>query len=103
MERPDGLAVAHADEDGVGGDVEAVPTQCITQGLATIMEARKLVLIATGEGKAAALASASEAFAGPEVPLPGDGAPLEVPAAWAVGRHGTRWFLDRAAASRLEG
>lgn len=60
-------------------------------------------LVATGEGKAAALASACEAFAGPEVPLPGDGAPLEVPAAWAVGRHGTRWFLDRAAASRLEG
>ena len=28
---------------------------CITQGLATIMEARKLVLIATGENKAEAI------------------------------------------------
>lgn len=38
-----------------GGDVDAVPTQCLTQGLATIMEARELVLIATGEGKAEAI------------------------------------------------
>lgn len=37
------------------GDVEAVPTRCLTQGLGTIMEARKLVLIATGAGKAAAV------------------------------------------------
>ena len=37
------------------GDVDAVPTHCITQGLATIMEARTLVLIATGEHKAEAI------------------------------------------------
>ena len=37
------------------GDIDAVPTHCITQGLATIMEARRLVLIATGEGKAEAI------------------------------------------------
>lgn len=37
------------------GDVDAVPTQCLTQGLATIMEARELVLIATGQGKAQAI------------------------------------------------
>lgn len=37
------------------GDVEAVPRLCFTQGLGTIMEARHLVLIATGEGKAAAV------------------------------------------------
>ena len=42
------------------GDVDAVPTHCITQGLATIMEARKLVLIATGEGKAEAIAQLVE-------------------------------------------
>ncbi|CAM2874102.1 glucosamine-6-phosphate deaminase [Actinomyces slackii] len=36
-------------------DIEAVPTHCLTQGLATIMEARKLLLIATGEGKAQAI------------------------------------------------
>ncbi|AYD90926.1 glucosamine-6-phosphate deaminase [Actinomyces sp. 2119] len=43
-----------------GGDIDAVPTHCITQGLATIMEARSLVLIATGEGKAKAVAQLVE-------------------------------------------
>lgn len=38
-----------------GGDVEAVPTRCLTQGLGTIMEARGLVLIATGASKARAV------------------------------------------------
>jgi glucosamine-6-phosphate deaminase len=38
-----------------GGDVEAVPTHCLTQGLATIMEARHLILVATGRRKAEAV------------------------------------------------
>ncbi len=38
-----------------GGDVDAVPTHCLTQGLATIMEARHVVLVATGRGKAEAV------------------------------------------------
>lgn len=37
------------------GDVEAVPHHCLTQGLGTIMEARHLVLLATGQGKAEAV------------------------------------------------
>lgn len=37
------------------GDVEAVPRHCLTQGLATIMAARHLVLVATGRGKAEAV------------------------------------------------
>ncbi|MFE5409463.1 glucosamine-6-phosphate deaminase [Microbacterium sp. NPDC056569] len=37
------------------GDVEAVPTHCLTQGLGTIMEARHIVLVATGAGKAEAV------------------------------------------------
>ncbi|SPT53845.1 Glucosamine-6-phosphate deaminase [Actinomyces bovis] len=37
------------------GDIDQVPTHCITQGLGTIMKARKLVLIATGENKAEAI------------------------------------------------
>ena len=73
-----------------GGDVEAVPTQCITQGLATIMEARKLVLIATGEGKAEAIAQLVEG---------------EVSAQWpatVMQRHNDALVLvDPAAASRL--
>ncbi|TPG32746.1 glucosamine-6-phosphate deaminase [Mycolicibacterium hodleri] len=38
-----------------GDDVESVPTHCLTQGLATIMEARHLVLVATGRSKAEAV------------------------------------------------
>ena len=38
-----------------GGDVDAVPTHCLTQGLATITAARHLVLLATGRGKAEAV------------------------------------------------
>ncbi|MCC2334652.1 glucosamine-6-phosphate deaminase [Cellulomonas wangsupingiae] len=37
------------------GDVDAVPTHCLTQGLATIMAARHLVLLAHGRGKAQAV------------------------------------------------
>ncbi len=38
-----------------GGDVDAVPLHCLTQGLGTIMAARHLVLLATGVGKAEAV------------------------------------------------
>ncbi|MBP1820215.1 glucosamine-6-phosphate deaminase [Mycobacterium sp. OAE908] len=38
-----------------GGDVDAVPTHCLTQGLATIMAARHVILVATGGGKAEAV------------------------------------------------
>src|SRR3981189_3556835 len=38
-----------------GGDVESVPTHCLTQGLATIMEARHVILVATGRPKAEAV------------------------------------------------
>jgi glucosamine-6-phosphate deaminase len=40
--------------------IEQVPTHCITQGLGTILRARHLVLLAFGESKAAAIASALE-------------------------------------------
>lgn len=38
-----------------GGDENAVPSRCITQGLGTIMEAKKLLLFAFGENKADAV------------------------------------------------
>ena len=38
-----------------GGDVDRVPRHCLTQGLATIMAARHLVLVATGPAKAEAV------------------------------------------------
>jgi glucosamine-6-phosphate deaminase len=42
------------------GDVEAVPRHVLTQGLGTISDAQHLVLVATGEDKAAAVAGAAE-------------------------------------------
>src|SRR6476661_5832370 len=38
-----------------GDDIDAVPTHCLTQGLGTIMEARHLILVATGRRKAEAV------------------------------------------------
>jgi glucosamine-6-phosphate deaminase len=38
-----------------GGDVDSVPTHCLTQGLGTIMEARHVILVATGSRKAEAV------------------------------------------------
>ena len=38
-----------------GGDVESVPTHCLTQGLGTISEARHVILVATGGSKAEAV------------------------------------------------
>jgi glucosamine-6-phosphate deaminase len=70
--------------------VDDVPRHCITQGLGTIMRARHLVLLAFGEGKAAAVAGAVE---GPvTASLPGSAIQLH-PHATVV--------VDEAAASHL--
>lgn len=42
------------------GSVDEVPRHVLTQGLGTILRARQLLLVATGAGKAAALAAAVE-------------------------------------------
>ncbi|MFD5558972.1 glucosamine-6-phosphate deaminase [Streptomyces sp. NPDC127068] len=42
------------------GDIEQVPHHVITQGIGTILDARHLVLLATGEGKAEAVAATVE-------------------------------------------
>lgn len=67
-----------------------VPTEAITQGLGTIMEARKLVIVALGEAKADAVASAVE---GPITE--------EMPASVAQRHANVVYVLDRAAASKL--
>jgi glucosamine-6-phosphate deaminase len=41
-------------------DLAQVPTHCLTQGLGTILDARRLVLVATGTAKAAAVAAMVE-------------------------------------------
>lgn len=75
-----------------GGDLDAVPERCLTQGLATIMEARRIVLIATGEGKAAAVAAMVE---GPVSP--------DLPASVLQEHDDALVLLDPAAASGLSG
>ncbi len=71
--------------------IDDVPMHCITQGLGTILEARHLVLLAFGEGKAEAVAGAVE---GPvTASLPGSAIQLH-PHVTVV--------IDEAAASRLQ-
>ncbi|MBB4071717.1 6-phosphogluconolactonase [Canibacter oris] len=43
-----------------GGDLEAVPSHAVTQGLATILTSKELLLLAQGPQKAAAVAAALE-------------------------------------------
>ncbi len=70
--------------------IDDVPMHCITQGRGTILRARHLVLLAFGEGKAAAVAGAVE---GPlSASVPGSAIQLH-PHATVV--------VDEAAASRL--
>lgn len=74
-----------------GGDVAQVPHHVITQGIGTILDARHLVLLATGEGKAEAVAQTVE---GPVSAL--------VPAsALQLHPHATV-VVDEAAAAKLK-
>ena len=74
-----------------GGDVEAVPDHCLTQGIGTILQARHILLVASGRGKAEAVHQLVE---GP------------VSAMWpatALQLHPhVTVLLDTAAASRLQ-
>jgi glucosamine-6-phosphate deaminase len=74
-----------------GGDVEAVPRHCLTQGLGTIMQARHVVLTATGESKAEAIAQMVE---GPVSAM--------WPATVLQCHPHVTVLLDEAAASRLK-
>ncbi len=70
--------------------VHDVPTHCLTQGLGTILDARRLVLVATGDVKADAVAAALEG------PLT-----ASVPASVLQWHADTVVFLDEAAAAGL--
>lgn len=70
--------------------IDQVPTHAITQGVSTILEARSIVLVASGEAKADAVRRSVE------------GAPTEdVPASLLQGHPDVTFFLDPAAASLL--
>lgn len=69
---------------------ENVPTEAITMGVATIMNAREVALIATGEHKAAVIRRAVEGEINPDV------------AATYLQQHGdATFYLDAAAAAEL--
>lgn len=74
-----------------GGDLDQVPMHALTQGLGTIMEARRVLLLASGEGKAEAAAMLVEGA---------------VSAMWpaTILQHHPRVtiLLDEPAASRLQ-
>jgi glucosamine-6-phosphate deaminase len=53
-------AVTRRDNARFFSEGETVPTHCLTQGLGTISEARRIVLVAHGERKAKAIAAAVE-------------------------------------------
>ena len=50
------------------GDINKVPTHAITMGIATIMKAKKILLVATGENKADAIKAMVEVEPTPECP-----------------------------------
>ena len=74
-----------------GGDPKTVPRHGITQGVGTILEARRLVLIATGEAKGEAIAKAAEGPVTATVPA----------SALQLHSHATV-IVDQAASQRLE-
>lgn len=83
-------AITRCDAASDFPDEVSVPAEAITMGIATILEAREIALIATGEHKADIVRRAIE-----EEPT------AEVTASFLQGHAGTTAWLDRAAAGRL--
>ncbi|MDY6870320.1 MAG: 6-phosphogluconolactonase [Actinomycetota bacterium] len=71
-------------------DCPKPPPQRITLTLPAVQRSREVWLVVSGDGKAAAVAAAV-----------GGADPDDCPAAGAVGREETVWFLDAGAASQL--
>ena len=69
---------------------ENVPRYAITMGVGTILEARRILLLAFGEGKAAIVAKTIEGYAN-----------AAVPATFLQDHPNTLFLLDEAAASNL--
>ena len=74
-----------------GDGVDAVPTHCLTQGLGTIMDARHVVLVATGRSKAEAVHQLAEG-----------GVSALWPASILQHHPHATVFVDDAAAHRLQ-
>ena len=72
------------------GAIDRVPLRGMTLGIADLLEARALLVLAQGAHKAAIVHAAID---GPETP--------DVPASWLRGHADVTWLLDAAAASGL--
>jgi len=70
--------------------LEDVPTHAVTQGIATILKARRIVVLAFGQAKAEAVAAA---ISGPRTE--------QMPASALQDHPNVSWVLDEGAASRL--
>ena len=73
------------------GDESHVPHHCITMGIGTIMDARRILMLAFGEGKADAIADAVE---GPVASI--------VPASILQHHANAKFFIDEPAAGKLQ-
>ena len=88
---PDTDAVRETERMVVGvTDSPKPPPRRITLTLPAIRRSREVWLVVSGDGKADAVAAAL-----------GGAAPVDLPAAGAVGREATVWLLDEDAASKL--
>ena len=79
-----------ANVDGFDGDVTQVPTRAITMGVGTMLQARRVIMVATGESKAEIVAAALDGLVTTRVP----GSLLQLHPSVDV-------ILDRAAAAML--
>ncbi|HEX5071526.1 MAG TPA: glucosamine-6-phosphate deaminase [Vicinamibacterales bacterium] len=61
-------ATRHANAHLFGDDASVVPQQALTMGIGTIMDAREIVLVATGSEKAAAVTAMTTGLMAPQVP-----------------------------------
>jgi glucosamine-6-phosphate deaminase len=74
------------------GDLEQVPKQAITMGIKTILDAKRIILVATGEGKAEIMRKVLSA-----------GAPTtDIPAACLYTHNNVQIHMDTAAAAGIE-
>jgi len=73
------------------GSLDAVPARGMTLGVADLLEARALLVLAQGDAKAAPVRDALEGAM-----------TAAVPASWLQGHPDILWLLDEAAASRLD-
>lgn len=73
------------------GDINQVPKSALTIGLGTIMNAREVMILATGAGKASAVAKSVQGIR-----------TLSVPASVLQGHPKAYFYLDEAAAAELK-